>query len=289
MTDFEQVTDPLASHGEGPVWHEPWGGLRWLDMFVGDMLSLDTATGKVRRHNVGPVVAALRPRVGGGAVFALERSFALIDSTGLENGSPVTSLGEVWADTSVRFNDGGCDPDGRFYCGSMSVDAAPGRGSLHRLDIDGNVTTTLTGVGASNGLAWSPDGATAYYVDTLTHNIDAFDYDPAHGLSGRHTIARVDAEDGSPDGLTVDAEGYVWVALWGGSTVRRYAPDGRLDGALELPVTQVTACTFGGRGLDVLYVTTSQQRIDTASQPEAGALFSARIGVVGLPALPYGG
>ncbi|MPZ97481.1 MAG: SMP-30/gluconolactonase/LRE family protein [Propionibacteriales bacterium] len=289
MTGVEQVTAPLADHGEGPVWHDGWGGLRWVDMLAGDILALDSATGEVRRHHVGDVVAALRPRATGGAVLALERGFALLDAAGLEAGLPLRPLGEIWPDPAVRFNDGGCDPQGRFYCGSMASDAAPGRGALYRLDADGSVTTVLTGVGVSNGLAWSADGTTAYYVDTATQCVDAFDYDQVAGLTARRTLVRVDDADGAPDGLTVDADGHLWVALWGGSAVRRYAPSGRLDGVVELPVSQVTACTFGGPGLAVLYVTTSRQGIDPATQPASGALFRADVGVGGLPVLTYGG
>lgn len=285
----QQVTDPLASHGEGPVFHDGWGGLRWVDMLAGDVLSLDQKTGEVRRHHVGSVAAALRPRATGGAVIALERGFGLLDAGQLDAGGEPHLLGELWSDTSVRLNEGGCDPQGRFYCGSMAYDAAPGRGELYRLDVDGGVTSVLDKVTISNGLAWSPDRATAYFVDTPTQRIDAFDYDPRTGLTCRRTVVHIDAEVGAPDGLTVDAEGCLWVALWGGSAVRRYAPDGRLDGVVELPVTQVTACTFGGPGLNELYITTSRLGIDPAAQPEAGALFRADVGVRGIPVLEYGG
>jgi len=151
------------------------------------------------------------------------------------------------------------------------------------------VTTVLSGVGISNGLAWSPDGSIAYYVDTLTQRIDAFDYDAVTGLRGRRPVASVDEVNGSPDGLTVDVEGYIWVALWGGSAVRRYAPDGRLDGVVELPVSQVTAATFGGPDLSTLYVTTSRLGVDPTAQPEAGAVFAAHVGVGGTPVLAYAG
>ncbi|MGW4028845.1 SMP-30/gluconolactonase/LRE family protein [Streptomyces sp. NPDC004838] len=288
-TELTQVTAPVAHHGEGPVWHEAWGGLRWVDMLAGDVLALDRTGGRVRRHHVGTVAAALRPRAGGGAVVALERGFALLDAAQLATGAPPSPLGEIWADTAVRFNDGGCDPDGRFYCGTMAYSVAPGRGTLFRLDTDGTTVPVLTGVTISNGLVWSPDGSTAYYADTATGRVDAFDYDPAAGLTGRRTAVRVPADAGLPDGLTVDAEGCLWVALWGGSAVHRYTPEGRLDGVVELPVTQVTACAFGGPDLDRLYITTSRMGVDPLHQPEAGALFRADVGVRGVPVLPYRG
>jgi sugar lactone lactonase YvrE len=281
----EQVTDPVAEHGEGPVWHADWPGLRWVDMLAGDVLELDAATGRVGRHHVGRVAAALRPRADGGVVLALERGFALADARLTE----VRELGELWTDPEVRMNDGDCDPDGRFYCGSMAYDETPGAGSLYRLDPDGSTTVVVTGVTISNGLGWSPDGHTAYYVDTPTRRVDAFDYDPAGGLTGRRTVVRVPGDAGAPDGLTVDADGRLWVALWGGAAVRCYRPDGRLEHELTLPVSQVTACTFGGPELDELYITTSRQGVPDGEQAEAGALFRARPGVRGQPARRFAG
>lgn len=285
MSTVEQVTEPVAAHGEGPVWYDGWPGLRWVDMLAGDVLELGARDGTLSRHHVGTVAAALRPRLGGGAVIAVERGFALADAA-LENIEP---LGELWSDGNIRMNEGGCDPDGRFYCGSMAYDETPGAGSLYRLDSGGGVSTVVTGVTISNGLAWSPDGATAYYIDTPTHRVDAFDYDRERGLTGRRTLLEIPAEAGSPDGMTVDADGRLWIALWGGAAVRCYTPDGRLAEQVPLPVELVTACTFGGPGLDELYITTSGQGLAEGQQPEAGALFRYRPGVRGVPALPFAG
>ncbi|HKT04234.1 MAG TPA: SMP-30/gluconolactonase/LRE family protein [Rugosimonospora sp.] len=277
------MTGADAYHGEGPVWYAPWGGLRWVDMLAGDVLSLDAATGEVGRQHVGEVAAALRPRRAGGMVMGVTRGFALVEADG-----QVRSLGELWTDPSVRMNEGGCDPDGRFWCGSMGVPVRTGSGAVYRLDPDGSTRQVFDGVTISNGLAWSPDGGTAYYVDSPTQRIDAFDYDRARGLTDRRPVVRVPAEQGTPDGLTVDADGYLWLALYGGSAVHRYAPDGRLDGVVEVPVRQVTACTFGGAGGDELYITTSRENLPDP-EPAAGAVFVARPGVRGLPVLPFAG
>lgn len=276
----EQVTAPLAYHGEGPVWSDAWGGLRWLDMLAGDVLAL-ASDGSVSRRHVDAVVAAIRPRREGGAVLAVERGFAMEEPDGT-----VTESRPLWDDAGLRMNEGGCDPDGRFYAGSMAYDVRPGAGSLHRLDPDGSTTVVVDSVTISNGLEWSPDGSLAYYVDTPTDRIDVFDYDGARGLSGRRPFA--DAP-GGPDGLTVDADGGVWVALYGAGCVRRYGPTGSLDEVVELPVSKSTACTFGGPGLDQLYITTSREHLDDGAEPEAGALFVCTPGVNGLPARTFGG
>jgi sugar lactone lactonase YvrE len=280
------LTEPLVQHGEGPVWdHASWV-LYWVDMLAGDLLSRRYVDGVVRRRHVGSVAAAVRPRRGGGLVIALERGFALLDP-GTEDPQ---ALDPIWDDPSVRMNDGGCDPQGRFYCGSMAYDEAPGRGRLYQLDSTCRVRVVLEPVTISNGLAWGLDGSTAYYVDSATQRVDAFDFEAAEGrFSNRRPVVEIAGTDGAPDGITVDAEGGIWVALWGGSAVRRYLPDGRLDEVIELPVTQVTACTFGGPDLNELFIMTSRYGVADDDQPLAGAVFVAHPAVRGLPALTYAG
>jgi sugar lactone lactonase YvrE len=279
----EQLTGPVAHHGEGPVWSPSWGGLRWVDMTAGEVLCLDDR-GEVQRRSVGsPVAAALRPRRGGGAVIGVERGFALEDADGR-----IEILPEVWSDPGVRMNEGGCDPDGRFYCGSMADDKAKGAASLYRLDPDLSVTVVLDDVTVSNGLEWSPDGSLAYYNDTDTHAIAVFSYNSEEGLTSRRTFAEI-ADGGRPDGLTVDAEGGVWTAISNGGAVHRYSPEGTLEEVVELPAGMVTACTFGGEDLDVLYITTSRENLQPGEDPKAGSLFAARPGVRGRPVREFDG
>jgi sugar lactone lactonase YvrE len=278
--EVEQVTDVVAYHGEGPAWWPGWGGLRWVDMLAGDVLSLG-ADGGVERRHVADVVAVVRPRRGGGAVLGIERGFALEESDG-----SVRPLEDVWSDSSVRMNEGGCDPDGRFYCGSMAYDQRAGAASLYRLDPDGSVRVVLDAVTVSNGLEWSPDGTLAYYNDTATHSIAVFDYDREAGLTNRRVFAEL---QNRPDGLTVDAEGGVWTALSDGGAVRRYGPDGELDAIIDVPANKVTACTFGGADLDELFITTSREGLEPGEDPRAGALFRAVPGVRGLPARTFAG
>jgi sugar lactone lactonase YvrE len=220
----------------------------------------------------------------GGAVIGVERGSALEERDGT-----LEMLPELWTDTGVRMNEGGCDPDGRFYCGSMAYDKTRGAAALYRLDPDKSVRLVLEGVTISNGLEWSPDGSRAYYNDTDTHRVDVFDYDREAGLTNRRALVHVPPDDGRPDGLTVDAEGGVWVALNRSGTVRRYTPQGTADAVVEVPPRQVTACAFGGGRLEELYMTTSRENLPPGEDPLAGSLFVAEVGVRGRPVREFAG
>ena len=299
MTQPELIPGTQCYHGEGPCWADDWGdgsasagedrgglpgGLRWVDMLAGDVLALD-GDGEVTRTHVGEVAAVIRPRAPGGAVLALKDRFVVTDG----DLGQLRTVAEVELKPGVRLNEGGCDPDGRFYCGSMATDESPQAGTFYRLDPDGSVHPVMDKVTISNGFDFSPDGQIAYYVDTNEQSIDVFDYSPGTGLANRRRWVEVPYDTGRPDGLTVDAEGGVWLALMEGGAVHRYAPSGVLDAVIELPVSQVTACTFGGPGLDTLYVTTSQIGADTQAQPASGALFAVQPGIRGRPALTFAG
>jgi sugar lactone lactonase YvrE len=279
----DQLTDPITFHGEGPVYSPSWGGLRLVDLFAGDVLTLAEDGTATRRH-VDTIAAALRPRAGGGAVIAVERGFVLEDADGT-----LTRLPEVWSDSTVRMNDGGTAPDGSFYCGSMAYDQRTGAGSLYRLAADGSVSLAHSGVTISNGLQWSPDGALAYYNDTPTGRIGVFDWAPDTGLTGLRTFAQIPEADGYPDGLTVDSTGGVWVALYAGGAVRRYSPEGVLDAVIEVAAGRVTACTFGGADLTQLFITTSRENLAPGDDPLAGSIFTATPGVAGLPVTTFAG
>jgi sugar lactone lactonase YvrE len=243
-------------------------------MFAGDVLHLG-ADGVVDRRHVGPLAAAIRPRRQGGAVIAVARGFAFEDEAGaLTYGVP------LWSDERIRMNEGACDPDGRFYCGSMSDGRQP-EASLYRLDPDGSVRVVVEAVTTSNGLDWSPDGSLAYYADTATGRIDVFDYGAGSGLTGRRPFVVIDEQDGHPDGITVDGAGGVWVALHRGGAVRRYGADAKLDAVVEVPTRLVTACTFGGPALDDLFITSSKRGLSPADDPLAGSLFRVEVDVTG--------
>ncbi len=289
MVTAMQVTDPICYHGEGAVWYEGWGGLRWVDMLSGDVLSLDSDSGSISRLHIGsPVAAMLRPRVGGGFVVATERGFSLWRDDG---SSPEWSSADVWMDPDQRFNEGGCDPSGSLICGMKSSER-PGEGEVFRLNPDRSVEKLFGGVTVSNGLGFTADSHSMYYNDSRTRRIDIFDAEPRDGktqLSNRRPFVTLPEGVGGPDGLWVDEEDGVWVALFRGAAVRHYRSDGTLDEIIELPVTQVSSCTFGGPNRDVLYITTSRENLADDVQPLAGAIFSAAVGVRGQAVAPFAG
>src|SRR6478752_2839601 len=285
MPVAEQLTGRDAVHAEGPVWSPQWGGLRWVDMLAGDVLHLDESTGRVGRWHIGRVAAALRPRTSGGAIIATERDFVVADIIG----GAVRSVSTVITAPGVRFNDGACDPAGNFYCGTMAYDETPGAGALFRINAaDYGVDKILGHLTISNGLAWTGDGAMVYYVDTPTGRIDVFDYDSTNGLTGRRPFVTIDAAEGFPDGLTVDVDGGVWVALWNGHAVRHYDSSGTLVEVIEVPPRQITACTFGGSDLTDLFITTSATGAGKDS-PGAGAVFHHKASVPGIAVRPFNG
>lgn len=275
----EPVGTAVADVGEGPRWDPLGGMLLWVDIPAGRVHRTDPASGETETVDLVPPVAAVFPMRGGGWLIAGQNSLVARDVDGSQR-----TLAGVADRPGMRFNDGACDPAGRLWIGSTHVDSRSGGAALYRLDSGGVLTPVVTGVTTSNGLGWSPDGTRLYYVDTPTRRIDVFDYSLSDGsVSGRRTFADLAGEGGRPDGLTVDAEGGVWVALVRGGALQRYSADGHLDAVVALPVSHPTSCAFGGPGLAELYVTTAKGWLSGAQreeQPLAGRLL--RLGGLGV-------
>ncbi|MFD5496914.1 SMP-30/gluconolactonase/LRE family protein [Streptomyces sp. GDS52] len=265
-TSYEVAVRAESVLGEGPTWDPATGRLLWIDILNSRVHTYDPATGRRTLRRTEQHVGAVKPRAGGGLVLNLRDGIGLLDPDDTFRWlrhEPVPGR---------RGNDAAVAPDGTLWAGTMRYDEATGGGTLTRVTGDGTAETVLDDVTVSNGTGWSPDGRLMYYVDTPTRRIDVFDVDAASGsVTGRRPLAVIEDGAGFPDGLTVDAEGCVWVALWDGAAVRRYTPSGALDRVVELPVPRVTACAFGGPGLSDLYVTTA--RVGLASPPPlAGSL-----------------
>jgi sugar lactone lactonase YvrE len=249
--------------GEGPTWDAGTSTLLWVDVLASQVHRYTPRSGEDAVLDVPQHVGAAKPREHGGLVLNLRDGVALVDRDGTR-----TWL-VYWARDGVRGNDAAVDPSGRLWAGTMRYDEGRGGGWLVRVEPDGAAKVVLGDVTISNGTGWSPDGDLMYYVDTPEQRIDVFDYDTATGeATGRRVLCAVDGTAGQPDGLCVDAEGCVWVALWGGSAVRRYTPDGRLDREIALPVPRPTACCFGGDDFTDLYVTTARTGLDERSLAE---------------------
>jgi sugar lactone lactonase YvrE len=275
---------------EGPCWDVRTSRLYFVDILAGKVQALDPATGGRQTWQLGLPVGAVAPRQAGGWVAAVERGFASFDDDWNPRGAVTPAPGQL---DGTRFNDGRCDPAGRFWAGTLSYDGRPGRGMLYRLGVDGLVTAMLSGVTNSNGLAWSASGTKMYYVDTGKATIDRMTFDPGRGtVDDRQTLVAFRPDEGLPDGLTIDSEGFLWVALWGGGCVRCYSPEGEFEAEIGLPVSQVTSMAFGGPDLGELFITTAAEGLNAADrndQPLAGSLFRHRPGVMGLPPVAFAG
>ncbi|WP_394552811.1 SMP-30/gluconolactonase/LRE family protein [Agromyces sp. MMS24-JH15] len=275
----EQVTAAAAHHGEGAFWDDRDERLRFVDLLAGDVLTL-LPTGTLTRRHLGDTAAVIRGREAGGWVVALERSFALLDADW-----QVDRVVPAFASTRLRLNEGGVDPQGRLLCGSMAYDFAPGAGVLHRLDPDGSVHDVLRHATIPNGLVWSADGSTAFHNDTGPATLTAYDWDAEAGLLVEpRPIVRFDPHDGAPDGMAIDVDGGLWVAMWGGGSVRRYDPSGRLDAIVDVPgATNTTSCAFGGADRRTLFITTSREGLAPGAEPASGSIFAVDAGIAGAP------
>jgi sugar lactone lactonase YvrE len=284
----ELALDSHAEVGEGPVWDQESQRLLWVDITRSLVHLLDPGSGADRSFDVGQHVGAAAFRAQGGLVLALRDGFGLLD---LDSGRVETIAHTEMTRPGNRMNDGKCDRAGRFWAGSMSYEERGRHGSLYRLERDRSVALVLSGVGLSNGLDWSPDDRLMYHIDSLAAGVDAYEFESSTGsISNRRRLIEVSPREGTPDGMTVDAEGCLWVGFWKGGAVRRYRPDGSFLQEVQLPVRQVTSCAFGGPDLGDLYITSAARGLserELEAQPHAGGVFRCRPGVTGLPSHPY--
>jgi sugar lactone lactonase YvrE len=282
------VHSATALLGEGPIWDDESGTLLWVDIARAEVHRLNPSTGNDTLISAGHVTGAVSCSRDGEVVLAAADGFWKLASDGSER-----QIAEVEVDEPlIRINDAKCDRVGRFWAGTISVDLQPGAGGLCYLETDGRVYRVLTGLTVPNGLGFSPDGSVLYFIDSFLYGVDAYPFDQDEPWLGPpRRVVDVPTDLGLADGMTVDADGSLWVAMFGGSCVRQYGPDGSAGATIELPVTHPTSCAFGGKDLDTLFITSarSDERGPMtpdllAPQPLAGAVFACRPGSVGLPA-----
>ncbi len=286
-----------AELGERPVWDPNTGCLIWVDINAGELHQFSAEAAEVGAGDrviarAGVPVGAAAPRAGGGYVLAAADGFRLLGADGAAAGLPVRPPGMP---AGVQFNDGACDPAGRFWAGTKATDGQAGTGSLYQLDLDGSVTEVFGGVTESNGLGWSPDASVFYYTDSgeAQSRVRAIGFDlPTGEVAGERDLITFAPGDGIADGLVVDEDGCLWIAMWDGGCVRRYSPHGELLGRHQVPVSRPTCPGFGGPDLGDLYVTTAWEGLQSDhrdAEPLAGHLLRTRPGVRGLAMACYAG
>jgi sugar lactone lactonase YvrE len=289
LLSAERALEVAAVLGEGPVWDDRNSSLLFVDIVGETVHRYHPTTGAHNSFPTAAPVGAVALRDDDELMLALAGHFARCGA----DGSLIETFGDFRADaTSVRFNDGKVDPWGRFVAGTMDWNERDALGSLYQLSPTGEVAVLADKVTVSNGLDWSADRRQLFYVDSPTRRIDTFDVDPDTGtLSRRRVHLETDPELGFPDGLTIDVEGCIWLACWGGSRVCRFTPDGHLDKVISLPVARVSSVAFGGARLDCLYITTAAGAAPEhpgAGSARGGDLFVADPGTQGWPTRRFG-
>jgi len=274
----ELIADYQCKVGEGPMWHPLEKCVYWVDIPTGRMFRYDPATQDHRLFFEGPHIGGFTVQADGALLLFLEKGAIAI----LRNGALQYILDEIPAERETRFNDVIADPAGRVFCGTMPAPDHPG--SLYRLDTDGSIRQVLGDIGISNGMGFTPAEKQMYYTDSPTHNIYLFDYEAKTGeLSNQRVFVSTGDNDGIPDGMTVDAEGFVWSARWDGSSLVRYAPDGSQDRRVWFPARKVSSVVFGGEDMTDMYVTTAGGEDKDGEGPGAGCLYRINLGIKGKP------
>lgn len=285
------VVDIRAQVGEGPIWDENTKTLFWVDIMSSMVYCYNPRTGTNQEYSIGQHVGTVVPRTSGGLLLALQNGFAAYDLISQQ----LTLITDPEADLpNNRFNDGKCDPAGRFWAGTMAYSNQTTQGSLYRLDSDFSVHKMLSNIAISNGIVWSSDQKTMYYIDSFANTVAAFDYDVTTGdISHKRVVVTVRENMGVPDGMAIDSNGMLWIAHFGGSCVRCWdSITGRVLEEIILPATQITACAFGGDDLSTLYITSAAIGLDSNDKeatPFAGNLFSTQPGVKGTHTFAFNG
>ena len=279
----EMIVDYECEVGEGPLWHPTEKRLYWADIPRGRLFRYDPATGEHEQFYDGDVVGGFTIQEDGGLLLFMEKGAVAV----LRDGEPSYIIDELLGEGENRFNDVFADPAGRVFCGTMPSDDKRGSerlGTLYRLDTDGTITPLLRNLGISNGMGLTPDRRRMYFTDSIDRKIYLFDYDvDSGGISNRRVFVDTAAEEGIPDGMTVDSQGFVWSARWDGSALIRYTPTGHEERRIHFPAKKVSSAIFGGEDYRDIYVTTAGGNNRGEEGESAGALFRIKSGIEGVP------
>ena len=277
----ELIADYRCVIGEGPLWHPDERRLYWIDIATGRIFRYEPATERHELCYEGEVIGGFTIQADGALLLFMAKGAVKI----WREGTLTTVVDEIPDERASRFNDVIADPAGRVFCGTMTSPEHAGR--LYRLDTDARLTKVVEGVGTPNGMGFTHDRKQMYFTDTHAHEIYLFDYDQATGaISRQRVFVKVPEGEGGPDGMTVDAEGYVWSARWGGSCLVRYTPKGVEERRIAFPAKKVSSVTFGGDDYTDIYITTAGGDHKDTEGPGAGALFRLRLGIRGVAEFP---
>ncbi len=289
MTELEPILDVRAIVGEGPIWDGERRLLYWVDILESTLYVFDPASGENRVLNVGQHIGTVVPWRRDEVMVAVRHGFASFD---LATGTLHPILDPEEHLPGNRFNDGKCDPAGRFWAGTMAYQDPSDQGSLYRMGTDLEVRKVMDGIGIANGIVWSLDHRIMYYIDTVRADVRAYDYDAGSGeIANERVVIAVPNGVGGPDGMDIDEEGKLWIAHYGGGRVCRWDPgSGEILETIRLPTPNITACAFGGGELDTLYVTSAGGPGGSPlGDDPAGGLFALKPGVGGVPSFRFGG
>ncbi len=274
----EMIADYQCVTGEGPLWHPMEQRVYWADIPTGRMFRYHPATGQHEQFYHGEMVGGFTIQADGALLLFQERGAVRI----WRDGVLTTVIDEIPDERETRFNDVFTDTEGRVFCGTMPTKERLGR--LYRLDTDGSIHLLLEGIGCSNGMGFTPDRKGMYYTDSGKREIYLFDYDAATGaITNQRLFVRTPEGEGVPDGMTVDAEGYVWSARWDGGHLFRFSPEGQEVGKVRFPAKKVSCVTFGGPDYTDMYVTTAGGNRKDTDGAGAGALYRVNLGIRGVP------
>ncbi|RWZ58097.1 SMP-30/gluconolactonase/LRE family protein [Halobacillus fulvus] len=291
MTHVELISDTKALLGEGPCWNAQEERLYWIDILGRNLHRFDPVRNEHDSVHVEQQPGTLAPREQGGVIVAMEKGIYFYNWMS-ENLDPVADPEKHLPNN--RFNDGKCDPAGRFWAGTMAQDETSGQGTLYCLESDLSLHEKIKGVSISNGIAWSPDHSFMYYIDTPTEQIVRYEFDVTSGaIQNPVPVINFKDEKGFPDGMTIDEEGMLWIAHWGGAAVTCWNPESgeRLE-RIDVPALNVTSCVFGGKDLNELYITTARKGMseqDLEAYPLSGGLFKVRTDRKGSPTYSFSG